>query len=460
MGLGENGVIYGIIIVYLLIQLSVGIFMLNAQLVVDPQIRTRTEYRQGYMNLHGTAVNPAFFTEQRSRIAIGYQGQGLTLWIAPQDVRLWGNTQTTTARAESTLSLFEAWAEVQLSNDSTGFGKLALKVGRQELNYDDERILGGLDWAAQGRRHDVALLKWNRYRHQLHVGLAFNQTQPPPLVNTLYISPALDDYKSMQMAHYRFQTKPVQLSLVGIQEWFQDTVGRNKHYYRTTTGLYSRWNLQKWLKVDLSGFYQFGNELRTRRNLSAGMIALLVNTRLSKGWDVSLGYDFLSGNDVNNATDATPSGNSHYFNPVFGTNHKFYGFMDYFYVGVGHNRSGLQDLYGRIRYTFSPKLNAFVDVHRFAATGNVSGRPLTSGVSNILNSYTGTEADFIVNYLPLPYCKLQFGYSFLVPTETMAWVKKPNANAPVSNAYTRVQQWAYLMVTFQPAKPVKIKAQV
>lgn len=44
----------------------------------------------------------------------------------------------------------KAWAKYQFTP------KAALKIGRQMLAYDDERLIGGLDWAMQGRSFDAA----------------------------------------------------------------------------------------------------------------------------------------------------------------------------------------------------------------------------------------------------------------------------------------------------------------
>ena len=43
----------------------------------------------------------------------------------------------------------EAWAKL---NFGEGF---FAQLGRQSLVYDDERILGGLDWNIAGRYHDA-----------------------------------------------------------------------------------------------------------------------------------------------------------------------------------------------------------------------------------------------------------------------------------------------------------------
>ena len=63
----------------------------------------------------------------------------------------------------------EAWAKLN-------FGKnFFAQLGRQTLSYDDERILGGLDWNIAGRYHDALKLAYADKNNQLHLILAFNQ---------------------------------------------------------------------------------------------------------------------------------------------------------------------------------------------------------------------------------------------------------------------------------------------
>ena len=50
----------------------------------------------------------------------------------------------------------EAWAKL---NFGAGF---FAQLGRQTLSYDDERILGGLDWNVAGRYHDALKLGYAR----------------------------------------------------------------------------------------------------------------------------------------------------------------------------------------------------------------------------------------------------------------------------------------------------------
>ena len=132
-----------------------------AQLNMSAQIRPRAEYRNGVGTLTpkdftgNGDTSSAGFISQRSRLSLNYKFEKLAFGMSIQDVRVWGQDASTISNADgSRLSLHEAWAEATLS-DSMG---LSLKVGRQELLYDDSRLLGNLDWLQQGRRHDAALL--------------------------------------------------------------------------------------------------------------------------------------------------------------------------------------------------------------------------------------------------------------------------------------------------------------
>jgi hypothetical protein len=44
------------------------------------------------------------------------------------------------------------------------------------LIYDDQRLIGNLDWLQQARRFDMALLKTMHKGWQIDLGYAFNQT--------------------------------------------------------------------------------------------------------------------------------------------------------------------------------------------------------------------------------------------------------------------------------------------
>jgi hypothetical protein len=153
----------------------------NAQLTLSGQFRLRTEFRDGQGAPLPKDTNPAFFISQRTRLNFGYQMYRLKLGLSIQDVRVWGQDVSTinrtTTQNNNGLQLYEAWAEIILT-DSTLINKcLSLKIGRQELVYDDQRLIGNLDWLQQGRKFDAGILKYETNSWSIHLAGAFNQNQ-------------------------------------------------------------------------------------------------------------------------------------------------------------------------------------------------------------------------------------------------------------------------------------------
>ncbi|MDB5014912.1 MAG: hypothetical protein JWQ25_3114, partial [Daejeonella sp.] len=165
----------------------------QAQFTLTGQLRTRTEVRDGLGNLvpneakdaQGNTISrikPGIFTSQRTRINFGYKWDRLTFGVSVQDVRVWGQDASSISNGDGNkLMLHEGWGELTLFNkaDTTIRTKfldlLTLKIGRQELIYDDSRLIGNLDWLQQARRHDMALLKAVHQGWQVDLGYAFNQ---------------------------------------------------------------------------------------------------------------------------------------------------------------------------------------------------------------------------------------------------------------------------------------------
>ena len=67
------------------------------------------------------------------------------------------------------------------------------------------------------------------------------------------------------------------------------------------------------------------------------MVSVKAAYAIDKQWSVSLGYDYLSGSDGKGDKFKA-------FDPLYGTHHKFYGAMDYFYASAWQGVApGLQD---------------------------------------------------------------------------------------------------------------------
>lgn len=382
---------------------------------IKGQIRPRLEWRNGYKTLQSDSAISTAFVEQRTRLAFGYKNDFITLFVQPQDVRLWGSTPLINNQ-NGFFTLFKGWAKLDWAQH------WSLKIGRQVWSYDNQRILGGLDWAAQGRAHDGLLLQYKNDSSQLEVqlGAAYNS------VGTVGRYNLAGNYRTLQFLRIRkaFSIVNVRLLFLNIG---QEDVHNNLQLEMTAGGLIDL-NTQSF-KARLEGYYQFGNW-----NSNSPKNAFLLAAKFSytpSNFRISLGGDWLSGTTV-----AQQGIQDNSFNPWLGTNHIFYGHLDYFYVGSSHQGVGLIDGYAELFYTFSKSLKLGLMYHYFQApsafTDNSTGQLLSS-------AFLGHELDFIGHFKPQKYLKLSFGYAQLLgnsPLETL----KPSGE--VSN----INNWAWLML--------------
>lgn len=114
--------------------------------------------------------------------------------------------------------------------------------------------------------------------------------------------------------------------------------------------------------------------------------------------------------------DGNPAdGTSHTFNTLFATNHKFYGFMDYFPRLSGSN--GLQDVILSVTSSIGRSLRIRVDGRRFLATESSPG----------VSTSFGQEIDLVLSYdgqfgrgsRTLDGFKLSAGASMFIPGDRL-----------------------------------------
>ncbi|GAB3565528.1 alginate export family protein [Spirosoma luteolum] len=439
--------------------LTLSVTTTQAQFTFSGQLRTRSEYRNGQGTLLKEGDKAAFFTSQRTRISAAYSGYRIKAFATVQDVRVWGQDASTINRTTNAdlngLLLHEAWGEFSLLDTAqTKLGKeLALKVGRQELVYDDVRLLGNLDWLQQGRRHDMALLKWANQGWMLHAGAAYNQNREQKSgtvyngVPTTYSAGTNGigaEYKSLQFLYLGRKFYAGNMSLLAIKDDFSQftTTPASGTTAATTTytdGVWSRITLGgyvnatfKKLGVKAEAYYQ-GGRYRDGRDLSASLVSVALSYATSRRTTLLAGIDRTSGNDPGNTT-----GTSHRFDPLYGTPHKHWGYMDYFYVADGFGTGGLNDLYVKLRYKPLDRLLLTVDAHQFNSTN-----PVVAADKTLMDKPSfGQEYDVVGQYTLTKQIGLEAGYSVFSATDALAAVK---AVATPKKTAT----WAYLMLNLR-----------
>lgn len=394
---------------------------------IDLEIRPRFELRNGFKSPIAENETPAAFTEQRSRAYLAYQTSELELMLTLQDVRIWGEHNQIYKSDNALTNLYEAWALYRFDEN------WAAKFGRQALNYDNARFLGNLDWAQQGRSHDAFLLQYRKNRFKADAGFTFNQAnvfEPTNLTGTFY--PLTGNNKSMQYLWLSQQGEEGYLSFLLHNDGRQQN--QDELAWRQTAGI----NGSRVLNfITLRGelYYQFGED-PAGRDVSAYLINAEASLK-NRGWSFTVGGDWLSGTDLSDT-------NNNSFVPLYGTNHKFYGFMDYFHVGNAHAQpgnglnTGLINPYQKFQTSLDDNLNLNLHLHQF-----ISPVDIFDGQDEEMSSYLGTEVDMVLNWRPSGSATFIVGYSHMFATDTMIRIKG-DGNLSSNNS------WAWAMIRIHP----------
>lgn len=393
-----------------------------AQVKIDAELRPRFEYRHGFGTLFPENTDASAFVSQRTRLNAGYKNEYLDFYLSVQDIRVWGDVPQLNRADRNGFGVHQAWGELLFSPE------FSLKLGRQVLNYDDQRIFGGVAWAQQARSHDVALLKYNKNKSSFHLGAAFNQDGESNTGNILTTS---NTYKSIQYAwvHQDWESFAASFLFLNNGLQFIDTgnADNNETRFSQTVGIHLKYAKQKFgLTSNL--YYQFGNDLNNN-SLSGYLLSLETSYKLKSKFSLLVGGELLSGNE-----NGTPSnGENNAFTPFYGTNHKFNGRMDYFFVGNHGSNVGLTDLYVGALIGLGEKTSLNTRIHNFSTAADLQ-------VTD--SKQLGVEADLVLNYNFKKDINIKTGYSHLFASEGMEFLK--------NNFDDNANYWGWVMVTMKP----------
>lgn len=410
-------------ILFLLVQSAL------AQFTLDGEFRPRTEYRHGFGTLIADSTDAGFAISTRLRLNAGYTIDAYEFYVSLQDVMVWGeNRQLKPEDSNNSFTVFEAWAKINLAEG------LSTKIGRQQLVYDDQRILGGVDWTQQARHHDALLVKYKKDTFQADLSLAFNQdfnnTAGFQSVGTTYNTTGFFSYKTMQYLYLKHSWTNLSASALLLNNGFQnfDANGDGDGISNLQT-LGTHLNYKKGsFATMINAFLQMGER---QNGLKVGGAYLLGLDASYKAWDkigLGIGAELISGNKTGTA-DKTEA-----FFPLYGTNHKFNGFMDYFYVGNHANSVGLFDVHVSANFALGKSSGLMVKVLNFNAA-----QALPSGGKSL-----GTELDLVFSQAFKGYA-LKIGYSQMFASDGLYELKGISESAAAD-----VQNWAWAMLVIKP----------
>ena len=119
----------------------------KAQFTISGEFKMRGEYRDGYGNLRDSSKTPYATLLGRARLTFDYNSEKILTRFSLNDAWVFGqNNYSSDTISKNTINIFEAYLKYYFTEN------FAVKIGRTQLVYDDERFLVPRTGAC-GERH-------------------------------------------------------------------------------------------------------------------------------------------------------------------------------------------------------------------------------------------------------------------------------------------------------------------
>ncbi len=348
------------------------------------QVRTRSNLSDKDFNSN-TGIDS--YTELRTRFGAQLMpSEDVIGFIQLQDSRIYGQEAHTLANSQN-VDLHQAYFKIQ-NIFNLPFN---LKAGRMEISYDSQRLLGAVGWSNVGRSFDGGILQLNT--KSLDVDFISARLRESGLPGDSADVSLAAAYGNVKMDN-NLKLRPFIIAESKIKEAFSRyTAGA---YISGKHGAFSH-------EIELA--YQFGTQMKDV-DIAAYMATINFNYALSGSFKPTLGagIDYLSGDDGQDINKFKV------FSTLYATNHKFYGYMDYFLnIPVHTYGLGLMDIHAKVAASPSKKLKLAGAFHQFNANADYT---LKDGATS---TSFGSEIDLTFFYTYTKSVKFQGGYSMFFP---------------------------------------------
>ncbi len=347
----------------------------------------------------------------RARIGLAASfGAQVSGFVQAQDVRTWGSEYNASSLGEGTLTDYSAdgldmhqgWGQLASAD-----GSLTLRIGRQEIAWHGQRLIGSVLWAHQGRSFDAARLQLKKEKLGAEVFYAKLLERP---VNGDDSSGIKKDAHLVALRAGPRMGDSLNLDLLAINRIDQAAGG-----FLTTAGAHGKGKSGNFA-WEAEGYAQFGSG--DAASYLAWMAGLRAGLNIGKPY-LGLGFDYLSGDD-DPADDQVKV-----FDTLYATNHKFYGHFDAYLNIPAHTvGEGIIDGMVQTRFALTEKWKLKLDGHMFMSAAPAG------------EAFHGVEFDLNTAYKPVEVFTLSGG----------AWLYVPGA---YWGADASPQLAAYLMTDFQ-----------
>ncbi len=393
----------------------------KAQFEIDGQIRPRFEHRNGYKQLRDSSTTSANFISQRTRLRFAYKKDNLVMKISFQDVHVWGDIAPKKTQS-GLIGLHEGWAKFNFNKETF------IIVGRQEIAYDNGRVLTQANWNQIGFTHDAIKLGYHINNWEFETALAYNQDGQ--IFGTDYFA-GLSFYKFMNTIWVSRKFDNLTISVLNIADVRQKNDTTYIDYLRNTIGPTIQYKTSK-LGIDLRAYYQNG-KLQSGSDVSAFYLNTDISYKIVNKLTAIVGFELMSGTD---ATDITNTTNNS-FDIMYGARHKFNGLIDYFSTPVTTGNAGLVDIYLKAKFNATDKISLVGQFHNFRLHNNY-----VDNNDNTIDKALGNEIDLSAKIKFSKTVQLDLGLASMLGTESLEIIKGGDRELFTT--------WGFVMLTIKP----------
>jgi hypothetical protein len=286
---------------------------------------------------------------------------------------------------------------------------LILRLGRQELSYGNQRLLGAFGWDNVGRSFDAGKLTFGGadWSADLFAGRLADRRN----------SGRGDDSQDLIGLYGRIGQPNARIGLEPYLLYLRDGLeiaGERANTPRDSTriltlGFRHFGALESGFAYDLENAFQVGQ--RGPDSQRAAALAAQGRFRFDGGMQPEFGFEYDYATGDGDPTD----GRSEEFNNLFPTNHIHYGFADY----LGWRN--MQDFKPYLALQLRPGMRAELAYHRFllveksGAWKNAGGAVLGIDPSGKLGTDLGHEIDITLSFPVYEHLRMLPGYSLFIP---------------------------------------------
>ncbi|MBV9963961.1 MAG: alginate export family protein [Parafilimonas sp.] len=378
-------------------------------------MRARSEWRHGYKSIPTPDTTGAFQINQRTRFNVDYRSKVVDVFLSLQDARVWGQqdpregqTGTATTATPSTtfpIYFFEAYAEPHFND------KLSLRIGRQRISYDNQRLFSENNWRLPGNSFDAARLIYNN-KINFATELVFSYQQSGENIFTTKYYPLVPNYKSLVVHYLNWKlSDKFALTTINAMDGYQSSnpAKYTTTYQRLTSGGRLEYSTYSWY-LTMAAYKQYGKD-STGKKIDAYYLQPEIKFT-SGNFNARLGMEYMSGQDSSTHPKENKS-----FSPLYGTAHSFMGYMDIFDVPSDFNNAGMINPYLIFQWKGN-KVSLLMANHVFMSQSQFvyKGDPI--------DKYLGFENDWKFNYTPNKVIDWEVGFNWAKLTHSATIIKK------------------------------------